>query len=321
MPVTFPGTAVIPTRHRAASLERTLVSLAAQSCQPARLVLVDASDDESTAEVGRRAAAREGGFAGAVFELVYRRAVKRGAAAQRTQAMADAIGDYVLLMDDDVIFEPECVARMVAAIGSDPRIGAATALITNQCYEPPGAKWRLLYAWFAGKKLPSYAGRCFGPAVLQFAADDDSLPEVVNVDWMPSTCVLYRRAALPEPLFADFFEGYSYMEDAALALTVGRTWRLVNARTARVLHDSQPGDHKNDQRALAEMEMVNRHYVLWTAVGNRSGRALRQLVVFEVMRALALATSGRTRAKAWPSLVGKRRAWKRIRAWRRAQSS
>lgn len=316
---TFPATAIIPTRHRAASLRRTLVSLAAQSCQPARLVLVDASDDGDTEAIAREAAARTGEFSRAEFEVVYRRAIQRGAAKQRTQAMGEAVGEHVLLMDDDVIFEPECIARMAAAMESDPRIGAVTALITNQSYEPPGLKWRVLYRWFAGRKLPSYAGRCFGPAVLQFAADDDSLPEVVTVDWMPSTCVLYRRAALPTPLFSEFFEGYSYMEDAALALTVGRTWRLVNARTARMLHDSQPGDHKADLRALSEMEMVNRHYVLWTAIGDRSARSLRQLLVFEVVKAFALALSSRTRAKAWPNLAGKRRAWQRIRAWRREQ--
>ncbi len=40
----LPIAVVIPTRNRAAALRRTLESLAAQSHQPAELIIVDASD-------------------------------------------------------------------------------------------------------------------------------------------------------------------------------------------------------------------------------------------------------------------------------------
>ena len=52
------------------------------------------------------------------------------------------------------------------------------------------------------------------------------------------------------------------MEDVAISLRIGRSWKLANARTARIYHDSQPADYKDNKFALAKMELINRHYVM-----------------------------------------------------------
>jgi len=57
---------------------------------------------------------------------------------------------------------------------------------------------------------------------------------------------MYRREAIPSPPFPEHFSGYSMMEDLTLSLVVGRKWKLANARTARIYHDSQPGTHKSN---------------------------------------------------------------------------
>lgn len=315
---TFPGTAIIPTRNRAQSLERTLASLAAQSLQPARVVVVDASDDDSTGELCRAISNRGHSWGAAAFELVWHRAVTRGAAAQRNQAMDDIAGETVLFLDDDVLFEEECIARLWAAFQSDPAVGAVSALITNEVFAVPGRTWRLLLRWLAGRKLESYAGRCIGPAAIQMPADDPALPEIVPVDWMPTGCALYRRAALPSPLFDPFFKGYSYMEDAALSILVGKNWKLVNARTARLFHDSQPGEHKSDMEALAKMEMINRHHVMTTLLGRERPADIRRLAVYEFARVVSLGLNRTSRWKFRPAMRGKLAALREIRRARRS---
>lgn len=310
---TFPGTGIIPTRNRTRSLERTLASLAEQSLQPARIVIVDASDDVSTEELCREIVRRDDRWSGAVFELLWRPARTRGAAAQRNQAMPDIVGEAVLFMDDDVLFEPECIARLWTAYRSDPGIGAASVLVTNEAYAAPGLAWRLLLRWLAGRKLESYAGRCVGPAAIQMPADDPSLPEIVPIDWMPTGCALFRREALPAPLFDPFFEGYSYMEDTALSLRVGKTWKLVNARTARLYHDSQPGEHKSDMTALSRMEMINRHHVMTTLLGRDTPSDIRRLAVYEFARVISLGLNRASRWKFRPALRGKLAALREIR--------
>lgn len=314
---TFSGTAIIPTRNRTRSLERTLGSLAEQSLQPARVVVVDASDDSSTEQLCGEVIRRDGRWSGALFELLWRPAQTRGAAAQRNQAMTDIAGEAVLFMDDDVLFEPDCIARLWTAFQSDRMIGAVSGFITNEAFARPGFAWRLLLRWLAGTKLDSYAGRCVGPAAIQMPADDPSLPEIVPIDWMPTGCALFRRAALPTPLFDPFFKGYSYMEDAALSLRVGKSWKLVNARTARLYHDSQPGEHKADMTALARMEMINRHHVMTTLLGRGSPSDIRRLAVYEFARVVSLGLNRASRWKFRPALRGKIAALREIRRARK----
>ncbi len=57
---------------------------------------------------------------------------------------------------------------------------------------------------------------------------------MVPVEWLNTTCTLYRREALPDPPFLSHFTGYSLMEDLALSLTVGKRWKLANARGLRI---------------------------------------------------------------------------------------
>jgi hypothetical protein len=101
------------------------------------------------------------------------------------------------------------------------------------------------------------------------------------MEWLNTTCTLYRRAALPQPPFLAHFTGYSLMEDVALSLTVGKNWRLANARTARIFHDSQSAQYKKNKAALAKMELINRHYVMTEVLGRRNASDFLKLALLE----------------------------------------
>lgn len=161
-------------------------------------------------------------------------------------------------------------------------------MITNQKYLPPGRMSRRLFEILSGKKQASFAGQCIGPALNLLPEDRDELPEIVPVEWLNSTCVLYRREALPEPLFPNNFKGYSLMEDVTLSLMVGKKWELCNARTARIYHDSQPGDHKNSQRVLSQMELVNRYFVMTEILERRQFSDYLKLGLLQLFAIAAL---------------------------------
>ena len=112
-------------------------------------------------------------------------------------------------------------------------------MIVNQKYHPPGVISRAVFTLLNGHRALNFAGRVLGPAVNLLPEDRDDLPEVVPVEWLNTTCTLYRREVLPSPPFDAVFRGYSMMEDLTLSLRVGKGWRLANARTARIFHDSQ----------------------------------------------------------------------------------
>lgn len=133
------------------------------------------------------------------------------------------------------------------------------------------------------------------------------------MDWLNTGCVVYRRSALPDTPFDSVFTGYSLMEDLTLSLRVGRRWRLANARTARVFHDSQPGDHKDDVCTVAAMELVNRHYVMTAVMARHRVCDYCRLLLWEMFQLFVCAARGDTRATLPAVVKGKLTALRQIR--------
>jgi glycosyltransferase involved in cell wall biosynthesis len=311
----LPISAVVPTRNRERPLACMLKSLASQSYQPTEILVVDASSTRDSERLCKKT-----GVEGLSSRIVYEKAFETGAAIQRHQAIANASQDHILFLDDDIVFESDCIIRLWQALQSDTQIGGVNAMITNQRYLPPGRLSRSLFRILNGRPESSYAGKCIGPAYNILPEDDAELPEITSVEWLNTTCTLYRRNALPVPLFAKHFTGYSLMEDLALSLTVAKKWKLANARTARIFHDSQPADYKSDQSELAEMELVNRHFVMTRILSRNQTRDYAKLALLEAFGIVTPLVS----ASAWralPSVVaGKLRGIRAI-AQRRGRDS
>lgn len=308
MPIeVLPLSIVIPTRNRSAVLRRTLESLATQSAQPVELIIVDASGDTSTC-----ALCLNESIAGLASLLRWHRAEVAGAASQRNQGVHLCSESVIGFFDDDILFEPDCMARLWRALLSDSSIGGVNAMITNQRYQRPGRISRFVFRLMADRAESSYAGRVLGPAVNLLPEDRDELPEVVPVEWLNTTCTLYQRCALPEPAFPNHFRGYSIMEDLTLSLMVAKRWKLANARTARIYHDSQPASHKSDAARLAEMQLVNRHYVMKEILARNRLRDYFKLILFELFSVTSVARTRAGRATLIAVIRGRAGALRRI---------
>jgi glycosyltransferase involved in cell wall biosynthesis len=289
----LPVTIVVATRNRAAILRRTFESLAGQSAQPSDLIVVDASEDSLTHDL----------CVGPTIENLrstvrWHAADAVGAAVQRNQGFRMCSTPFIGFFDDDILFEPECLARLWLAFQSDECLGGVNAMITNQRYQTPGRISRFIFNVMADRAESSYAGRVLGPAVNLLPEDRDDLPDVVPVDWLNTTCTIYRGSALPDPPFPSHFTGYSLMEDLLLSLTVAKRWKLANARTARIFHDSQPGSHKSDPAALAEMQLINRHYVMNGVLGRNRPRDYFKLALWLVFSDISMFAQGGVRTLA-----------------------
>jgi glycosyltransferase involved in cell wall biosynthesis len=303
----LPISVVIPTRDRAIVLRRTLKSLAAQSSQPAEIVVVDASQYR---EAGVTCSGQW--ILGLRAEVVWLTAQTPGAASQRNQGVRRCRQGVIGFIDDDILFEPNCVTRLWCALQSDECLGGVSALITNQRYQSPRFVSRLMFRLMAGRSESSYAGRVLGPAVNLLPEDRVDLPEIVPVDWLNTTCALYRREALPDPPFPSHFTGYSMMEDLTLSLTVGKRWKLANARTARIFHNSQTGSHKSDPAALAEMELVNRHYVMTRVLSRSRWTDYLRLAIWELFQIVVALTTRQGLSSLHRVFIGKARGLRRL---------
>ena len=297
-----PISAVIPTRNRAAVLARMLASLAPQEVLPAELIVVDASADDRTHDVVAAFAADP---AHSGCRAIWLKADRLGAAAQRNQGVTRATQGIVGFFDDDILFEPECLQRLWRAIDSDAALGGVNAMITNQRYLPPGLASRTLFRILAGQSRPTYAGRVLGPAVNLLPEDADTLPEVVPVEWLNLGATLYRREALPQPVFQSLFTGYSMLEDLALSSEIGKRWKLANVRNARIFHDSQPAEHKADAAAMSRMEIVNRHYIMAEILKRRRLSDYAKLALWELFQSGVSLVQQRGGPQFWRVMYGR----------------
>jgi glycosyltransferase involved in cell wall biosynthesis len=279
----IPVSVVIATRDRLDSLSDTLESLLTQDLLPIEFIVVDAS-------VGDRTKTFLVDFERIVSPATWVRRIAAdvaGAAPQRNQGVALASQPFIWFFDDDILFEPDCVSRLWRAIESDATLGGANAMIVNQRYQSPGFVSRTMFTLMHGRAEKSFAGKVIGPAINLLPEDQQDLPEVMPVEWLNTTCTIYRREALPNPPFDPFFTGYSLMEDLALSLRVGRNWRLANVRTARIRHESQSAGSKQNTRELAKMELVNRYYVMTKILNQNDFTSFLRLAIWEIFSSLS----------------------------------
>ena len=288
----IPVSVIIPTKNRHHVLERTLNSISEQNYQPYEILIIDASLDDKTFKVCDEYKKE------LKSKLIYFQAIIEGAASQRNQGIDLSTTPFIFFMDDDIILNPFCIMFLWEFIQTNKEIGGVNAMITNQRYHSPGTITRFFYRMLHGKKLISYAGLCIGPAWNILPEDREDLPIFQEVQWLNTTCTLYRKIALPNPPFTNHFKGYSLMEDLTLSLIVGRIWKLYNVRTAKIFHDSQPGAHKDNIQEMEKMELMNRYYVMTKIMGKTTILDHFKLLILELFMLLT-SPQKRYSFKAW----------------------
>lgn len=102
----------IVTRNRPLSLERTLMSVCSQSCQPHEVIISDDSDDKYSSAVSRISAH---------YGCKLIKGPKRGLYANRNSSIAACTGTHIRTMDDDHTFPDNHFYTIKSHVESDPK--------------------------------------------------------------------------------------------------------------------------------------------------------------------------------------------------------
>jgi len=143
---------IVAAHNEAAVLPVTLAALFAQGVPPERIVVADDGSSDGTATV----LARDFGLTAPSFGslsapstthpgLVWLRLPHGGKAAALNVALAAIDSDIVLTVDADTLLEPGAIAAIRAAFAADPRLVAATGVLTPVCDASVGGR---LFEWF-----------------------------------------------------------------------------------------------------------------------------------------------------------------------------
>ena len=240
---------VIPTVGRCDELRRTLKSLAEQTHPPDQVVILD--------EAGEANPMRDEFARLNICVSTFPRgasSVKRN----RGVKLLSADIELIAFMDDDIVVEPAAIQAVLDFWrDSGVELGGVGLNLVNH---PPLFASRLKSLKVV-KMLSLYDSRRGAVLRSGFHTLIGYVEETTFVEWLPSTAVVYRREALNEHLFDEWYEGYSYLEDLDLSYSIGRKYRLAVLAGARYCHYPSPVG-RTDSYSFGKMEVANRfHFV------------------------------------------------------------
>lgn len=158
-----------------------------------------------------------------------------GYAGGNNRGMAYALergADHVLVLNNDTIVEPDCISRLVATAGAEPKVGLVAPKILY--FDLPD------HVWFAGGDFSP--AKAIGIHRREMERDDAGEPPRTDPITFATGCCFLMPAGVVRSagMFEESF--FMYCEDVELSLRVARAgYRLLYQPAARLYHRQPPG--------------------------------------------------------------------------------
>ncbi len=246
----------MPTIGRPESLLRMLESLSKQTFEVHEVVVADGSSSDETEKLIADVCRQLGNLEVRRIPVQPPNAVR-----QRVAAIAEARGEYLLLLDDDVELESDCVEQLINLLRQDPAIVGVCADFNNQSWSMPSHAWRLYLRYALGMEEGAWQGRVVGP-LLRFGYNPPP-SQVMPMEWLGAGNSMIRRSAYEQAGgFSDFFlHRCTLNEDVDLGLKISKFGKLAFCPAARMGHFHAPGGRVPPMIA-AEDDLYNRFLVM-----------------------------------------------------------
>lgn len=241
---------IIATKDRPGEVDRLLDNIRKQSVQPHQIIIVDSGSNRVDGVIRK--------YPG--LNTTYLFSSPPSAARQRNEGLkvVESSSDLIGFLDDDITFEDQAIENMLAFWESAaPHIGGAGFNLINH---PP---------LFAGslKSLPlaerlGFYSRRRG---IVLRSGFHTMIGIVNsntqVEWLPSTAVVWRKFVLTKYQFDEWYNGYSYLEDLDFSYSVSKEFKLIMVADAYYYHHPALGGRTSDFN-FGKKEVKNRlHFV------------------------------------------------------------
>ncbi len=241
---------LIVTYNSAAQLRECLDSVLAQDYAPLDLIVVDNASTDRTSEILARYEQRA--------RILYNDK-NYGFAAAQNQAMRQALGEWLLVLNPDVLLSPTFISELVAAGNQDPAIGAVCGKLLRWRPGEPEERSRTI----------DCTGMYFLPNLRHLdrgsgQIDRGQFDRAEYVFGASGAAVLFRRnMVLDVSMAGEFFDEdfFAYREDADLAWRAQMMgWRCFYTPRAAGWHVRRVTPERRSRLPLA---------INWHSVKNR----------------------------------------------------
>lgn len=291
-------TVAVCTYRRAASLGRFLESLGRQDFEADALLIIDASPDAETEQLVCSRMACEA----LAEQVTYVRVTGalRGLTRQRNLALQLAATDLIAFFDDDILLEPGCLQELEAAHRRFGReVVGVGAWILDEAGPSSHRLWRIRrLLGIVGSLQPGRYCRSGMSLPWSLIEPPDG---VVDGDWLPGGCVMWRTDAARSVQFHEAFCGYAQGEDLDFSLRVRKHGRLVMHGAARVRHEHELSGRPNHYK-LGYMAIYNRYHIHRRGLPDRRRRDAAWFIYAWSADTLLLARHLLFPRRWWPTL-------------------
>ncbi len=239
---------IVATKDRPQELERLLNSFERQTYPPDQVVVVDGGSI-SVAKLVKRFIA---------IPVTYMHCAPPSATRQRNMGLSTIFQKISLIgfCDDDVVFEPKAIETMMDFWEHvSENVGGAAFNMINH---PP-----LYGSWLKSlplmKGLGLYSKERGVVSSSGFHTIIDHVSKNINVQWLPTTAVVWQRNIFDEHKFDEWFGGYSYLEDLDFSYQVGKKKQLFVVKNAQYYH-FPASTGRNSSYIFGKREVLNRLY-------------------------------------------------------------
>jgi GT2 family glycosyltransferase len=133
--------------------------------------------------------------------------------------------DWVLVLNEDTILDPECISRLIEVGESDPKIGVVGPMVYH--YDEPDT------IQSAGGMLGPYWESIH---LAKNEKDDHQFREPHLVEWISGCAIMVKRTAINQAGMIDERFFY-YWEETEWCLRIGKAgWQIVHVPGAKIWH-------------------------------------------------------------------------------------
>jgi GT2 family glycosyltransferase len=272
---------VIPTHDTRELVLKALGAIAPWMAQGAEVIVVDDGSRDDTTEAIRKVHPSV---------RVLQSPQARGFTVSANEGLAATTGDILLLLNSDTEADADTLPAMLAAFESDPRLGAAGAILRYPDGSPQwsgGREPTLLWLFGLTSGLPALLARIPGYRRLKPVGAQPG----GRVDWVTGAAMAIRREAWSEvgPLdtrfqfYAQDLDFCLRLEDADWHVALVPGWHVMHVGGATIGGTSTASGHAANT-SLLESDLLTwaekRHGSRWMARARRViewGRALARL--------------------------------------------
>ena len=147
----------------------------------------------------------------------------------------NSTGEFILISNPDIVFEPNTISELHKYFKADPSIG----LIAPKLINPDGS---LQYSCIRFPKIyipllrRTSIGHFFPKTLANYSMKGFDHNEIQKVDWLLGACFMVRRSDIKEKLFDERY--FMYFEDVDLCRQIHKRGQsVVYYPTVKVIHN------------------------------------------------------------------------------------